>query len=187
MEAPAQKPIEEAPKDNDEILDFVASEVPEANKAKVTEAPKEEVKEVFINEQPEEEKKEEIAVETISETPKLVVEEAPEEVAPVLDEVVAAPKPEVSAPVADKYQNASGIFGERSEAISDVRKAISITDRFLYLKELFANNMDAFNDALDEVNKAESMHEAATYLSQFNWEDNETSQQFMRLVSRRFI
>lgn len=92
-----------------------------------------------------------------------------------------------SKPLSHNYQTNRGVLGEQSDAISDVRKAISITDRFLYLKELFGNNMDVFNDALDEINSAESMHEAASYLSQFNWEDNETSQQFMRLVSRRFI
>lgn len=97
---------------------------------------------------------------------------------------------ETSAPqnqvIADRYQTKITTVGDKSQAITDIRKAISVMDRFLYMKELFGNSQDIFNDALDGINASSSLQEAVEYLSQFNWEDNDTSSQFMKLVTRRF-
>lgn len=88
--------------------------------------------------------------------------------------------------IADRFQNKTTTMGDKSQAITDIRKAISVMDRFLYMKELFGNSQNTFNDALDAINAAASLPEAVDYLSQFNWEDNDTSSQFMKLVTRRF-
>ncbi|MDA3854389.1 MAG: hypothetical protein PF444_09155 [Bacteroidales bacterium] len=98
-------------------------------------------------------------------------------------------KVEAAAPhqvVADRFQNKSSVMGDKSQAISDIKKAISVMDRFLYMKELFGNSQNTFNDALEAINASASLPEAVSYLSQFNWEDNATSAQFMKLVTRRF-
>lgn len=173
------------------MLDFVASDVceqEEAQEAALLELEEElvEEKDDAIPKASEVNGKSEEQIDVVE-----VLENTEEETKEGKDETVEpkeiATETNPAPAFADQYQKKGGVLGERSEAISDVRKAISITDRFLYLKELFGNNMDTFNDALDEVNKAESMHQAVVYLGQFNWEDNETSQQFMRLVSRRFV
>ena len=88
--------------------------------------------------------------------------------------------------LAEQFQSKTGIVAEKTETVTDIRKAISVMDRFLYMKELFGNSQETFNDALDAINKSANLQEAVEYLSQFNWEDNETSQQFMRLLTRRF-
>lgn len=88
--------------------------------------------------------------------------------------------------IAEQYQKDTEVMGEKHQAVSDIRKAISVMDRFLYMRELFDNNQELFNDALEHINKAQSLQEATAYLSQFNWEENETSVQFMKLLARRF-
>ncbi len=102
------------------------------------------------------------------------------------NEVVAVEVKPKSQVIAERYEGKASIVGEISTSVTDIRKAISVMDRFLYMKELFGNSQDAFNDALDSINAASSMQEAVDYLSQFNWEDNQTSQQFMKLITRRF-
>ncbi len=97
-----------------------------------------------------------------------------------------AEKEEVKEVIADHYQHKTKVMGDKTQAISDIRKAISVMDRFLYMKELFNNSQDTFNDVLDAINSAGSLQEAVGCLSHFNWEDNETSEQFMKLVARRF-
>jgi len=107
-----------------------------------------------------------------------------EEKAAVKEEVKVESK-EQKPVITDRFTSSS-VIGEKSQSISDIKKAISVMDRFLYMKELFGNNQNTFNDALDAINAASSLSEAVDYLSQFNWEDNDTSAQFMKLVTRRF-
>ena len=166
------------------MLDFVASDVTVPETIEI-EKPKVKIEEVSVEQElpvGESLKPDARAKLPVEEKTPVVVSQAPS----VVEEIPTKSKPMDTTPIADHFQSKKGVLGERSESITDVRKAISITDRFLYLKELFANNMEAFNDALDAVNKADTMHEAVNYLARFNWEDNETSQQFLRLVSRRF-
>ena len=96
-------------------------------------------------------------------------------------------EPEKNTVIADRFQKTTSVMGEPNNAITDIRKAINITDRFLYLKVLFGNNQDTFNDALDAINSAESLDVATEYLEQFQWEDSEVLTQFMKLVLRRFL
>lgn len=114
----------------------------------------------------------------------------PKEEAPVVEEIKVEVKEEIvessNQVVADRFNNNGGTVGEKTQGVADIRKAINITDRFLYLKVLFNNNQDTFNDALDSVNASTSLEGAIDYLSRFNWEDNETSEQFLKLVMRRF-
>jgi hypothetical protein len=75
--------------------------------------------------------------------------------------------------------------------ISDLRSAIGINEKFLFINELFKGNMQQYNKTLDELNDFKSLQGAQTYLLElkveYQWD--EVSQAFKKLrefVERRF-
>ncbi|RYD55192.1 MAG: hypothetical protein EOP56_16735 [Sphingobacteriales bacterium] len=78
-------------------------------------------------------------------------------------------------------------YGDR-----DIRKEIGINDKCLYISELFHNDKDAYERALNEINRCTFCREATDWLSQqvkgrYNWDhENETVQQFYGVVSHFF-
>ena len=135
--------------------------------------------EVVTQESPEEPEEPEKPVE-----PEMPVEpekpEIPEEPEkPVEPELVAAPaKEETATPKAAVY----------GKAVSDIRQAISLGDRFLYQRELFAQNAELMQRTLTEINELGSFDEAMSYIgSHFQWDTESNSyQQFLVALHRRF-
>jgi len=70
----------------------------------------------------------------------------------------------------------------------DIRKAISINDRFRFQRELFAGSASAMNTALDHIEMMNSYGNAELYFfSQLHWDrDNEVVQDFMTIVRNHF-
>lgn len=75
--------------------------------------------------------------------------------------------------------------------ISDLRSAIGINEKFLFINELFKGNMQQYNKTLDELNDFKSLQGAQTYLLElkveYQWDED--SQAFIKLrefVERRF-
>lgn len=105
-------------------------------------------------------------------------------VEPVVDpepvvEVVEEPKveEEVASPKAAVY----------GKAVSDIRLAISLGDRFLYQRELFGQNAELMQRTLSELNELGSFDEAINYISRFGWDtESNTYQQFVVTLHRRF-
>ncbi len=98
---------------------------------------------------------------------------------PVEPEPVAAPaKEETATPKAAVY----------GKAVSDIRQAISLGDRFLYQRELFAQNAELMQRTLTEINELGSFDEAMSYIgSHFQWDTESNSyQQFIVSLHRRF-
>ncbi len=81
-------------------------------------------------------------------------------------------------------------LGSRLEAsaITDLKKAISLADRFRFQKDLFENNARLMNSTMDKLNEMKSMEEAmACVVSEFNWDDQlESKKDFLNLIMRRF-
>ena len=71
----------------------------------------------------------------------------------------------------------------------DMRKALSINDRFRFKRELFAGSEVELNQALDLVNAMQSFDEAQEYfIDDLGWDqDNEDVAEFMGLVRRHFL
>ena len=71
----------------------------------------------------------------------------------------------------------------------DMRKALSLNDRFRFKRELFAGSEVELNQALDLVNAMQSFDEAQEYFIQdLGWDqDNEDVAEFMGLVRRHFL
>ena len=73
------------------------------------------------------------------------------------------------------------------KAVDDIRKAISLGDRFLYQRELFGQNAEMMQKTLTELNALSSFEEAMNYIAQFNWDqDSNSYQQFIVTLHRRF-
>ncbi len=79
----------------------------------------------------------------------------------------------------------TSLFGT---AVEDIRQAISLGDRFLFQRELFAGNGELMQKTLDEINGLGSLNEAMDYvLDNFDWDKESTAVQlFENVLKRRF-
>ena len=107
-------------------------------------------------------------------------------------EPAPAPQPEVKAepivasqPVSRPMPQQTSLFGT---AVEDIRQAISLGDRFLFQRELFAGNGELMQKTLDEINSLGSLSEAMDYvLDNFEWDKESTAVQlFENVLKRRF-
>ena len=107
-----------------------------------------------------------------------VVEPAP---APA-PEPAPAPAPQ---PAPRPVPQQTSLFGT---AVEDIRQAISLGDRFLFQRELFAGNGELMQKTLDEINTLSSLGEAMGYVrDNFDWDKDSTAVQlFENVLKRRF-
>ena len=111
------------------------------------------------------------------------VEPTPQAVVEVVPVVESAPVIEKPAPRPTPTQ--TSLFGS---AVEDIRQAISLGDRFLFQRELFAGNGELMQKTLDEINSLNSLSEAMDYvLDNFEWDKESTAVQlFENVLKRRF-
>jgi hypothetical protein len=156
-----------------------------------------------------EESQEELEELDIVQTP--VAEEPIAEPIPVVDEPTAEPEPEpvVELPIVEPVvepapapapepvpapapqpaprpvPQQTSLFGT---AVEDIRQAISLGDRFLFQRELFAGNGELMQKTLDEINTLSSLGEAMGYVrDNFDWDKDSTAVQlFENVLKRRF-
>ena len=83
----------------------------------------------------------------------------------------------------------SHVFGVENRRITDVKKAISIGERFRFQRELFNGNGEDMNKTLTYINHAATLAEAMDFLEKkYKWERyNESAADFYRIIKRRFI
>jgi len=151
--------------------------------------------------------KEEPAAESVAEPapepvaePQPVVEEPtvpePEPVAEPVAEPQPEPEPVVEQPVteepkveetkaeAPRAPQQTTLFGT---PVSDIRQAVSIGDRFLFQRELFAGNAEKLQQTLTELNNLHSLDEAVAFVEQFAWDkQSSTYELFLNVLRRRF-
>ena len=138
--------------------------------------------------------------EEVIETLEILDESVAEEpvVEPIVEPVVepeAAPQPEmkvepavevkVAQPAPRAVPQQTSLFGT---AVEDIRQAISLGDRFLFQRELFAGNGELMQKTLDELNALGSLEEAMDYVADnFEWDKESTAVQlFENVLKRRF-
>ncbi|MBL4652261.1 MAG: hypothetical protein JKY53_05265 [Flavobacteriales bacterium] len=85
--------------------------------------------------------------------------------------------------------NGEGIIEKLQQTpISDIKSAIGINDKFLFINELFNGDSKKFGATIDLLNQCSSMEEAQQNLGQFAWDgESETTQSFIKLVSRKYL
>ncbi|MCT4603090.1 MAG: hypothetical protein N4A59_09360 [Marinifilum sp.] len=118
-----------------------------------------------------------------------IVEEKVE--SPVLNGEKKEENQEESSILNDQLQTtASGVLGEQlsSHRLKDVQSAIGINDRFLFIRELFDNNADAYNSAIDMVNQSPNYTHVENWIKENgNWDmENPTVNLFIEIVKRKF-
>ncbi len=94
----------------------------------------------------------------------------------------------------DQLKQASMALGDQlTEApVRDLRKAIGINDRFLYINELFRGDENMYERSIKTINGFSILPEAEYWIQRelkvkLGWSDaNETVKQFNQLVKRRF-
>ena len=162
-EEPVEEPQEESA---EEPLEEPAQEMPLESLESL---------EIIEEEEPVTEPVAEPVVEPVAE---LIVEPAPQP--EVKAEPVAAPQP-APRPVPQQ----TSLFGA---AVEDIRQAISLGDRFLFQRELFAGNGELMQKTLDEINALNSLEEAMDYVADnFEWDKESTAVQlFENVLKRRF-
>jgi hypothetical protein len=81
---------------------------------------------------------------------------------------------------------------QQRKPISDLKKAIGLNEKFLFINHLFDGNLQVYNQAIEYLDASPSKVAAKEYIQntlvpQFGWElQSNTCQLFMELVERRF-
>jgi len=71
--------------------------------------------------------------------------------------------------------------------INSIWDGIGINDRFLFIRELFANSSAKFENTVAALDRLATIQDAVSYLKMnFKWNKTEASQKFLVLVKRRF-
>jgi len=71
--------------------------------------------------------------------------------------------------------------------INSIWDGIGINDRFLFIRELFANSSAKFENTVAALDRLDTIQDAVNYLKMnFKWNKTEASQKFLVLVKRRF-
>ena len=149
-------------------------------------------------EEPQQEIQEELATLDIVDAPETeepIVEAPtiePESMVEPIVEPALTPDPEIKVesvvvpqPAPRPMPTQTSLFGS---AVEDIRQAISLGDRFLFQRELFAGNGELMQKTLDELNALGSLNEAMDYvLNNFEWDKESTAVQlFENVLKRRF-
>ncbi len=167
VEEPTPEPLKFEPKKDHK--EKIVEEIPEP---KIEESKKE------SNENTTEVKKEE--KEVIKETPKQTTYDLFSE--GIDNNVVEKYTTSDEQSIAEKMQKSH---------ISNIREAIGINEKFLFINELFNGDMGRYNKILDDINDLPTRHGVETYLFelkiQFQWaDDNEAYLKLKELMERKF-
>ena len=78
-------------------------------------------------------------------------------------------------------------YGTPTKDAKDIRTFIDLNDKYLFLAELFNNDIRAYEDTMKELNRHDSKHQAQQFLgAKFLNEDNPACTNFQRLLDRFF-
>jgi hypothetical protein len=96
--------------------------------------------------------------------------------------------------VADKFLGADDktvVARIQKKVVQDLKSAIGLNDKFVFIKELFHNNVLEYNDAIENLNIAGSKEQADSYLTelgkQYNWDKEvEPYQRFAGYIEKKY-
>lgn len=190
---PEQVPVADREPDEDITVEFIEADEEQTDDVQVEEpkvvrppvfrAPEdtsdEPVPEPDPEELPEAEDEPDITVEFI---------EAQDEVLPEPEEDMPIPPVPTEFPEMDEPEVLRVDEKLQRTLSKDIRKAISVNDRFRFQRELFAGSANAMNTAIEHIEMMNSYGNAELYFfSQLNWDrENEVVQDFMNLVRNHF-
>jgi hypothetical protein len=169
--------------------------------------------EAIITEIEEKQKPEELVVALPSEKPPVIapkvdlLQERQKDFVPTVRKIEFKPEP---APVIDGkkeslFEKAASLYDKIAkptdktvvgqatrQPVSNIKAAIGINDKFAYLKELFKNNVNDYNEALEKLNNFESYAEAEDFFQElkakYEWDpESKSFQGLADLLNRRYL
>jgi len=102
------------------------------------------------------------------------------------------PKPEKKIEKKEERKEEKSIVTNiRKPAITDIKTAIGINDKFQFANELFDGNMQEYEIAIQQLNTADTIESASEYFMSiqqlYNWDsESETVKRLFDLVERRY-
>lgn len=82
----------------------------------------------------------------------------------------------------------------QQKPISNIREAIGVNEKFIFVNELFNGDLKSYNESVEKLNSSQSIHEAFDYLNvlttKFGWDGQrsaDTIERFANLVQRRYM
>ena len=108
--------------------------------------------------------------------------------------VVSAPHTEAETVLSEKNENEKPAARSLNDiiqappALLDLKRGISLNDRFLFQRELFNNNQAEMNSVMDRLNSFGNFEEAESYLkSERNWNfESQTVKEFLIVIKKGF-
>lgn len=81
------------------------------------------------------------------------------------------------------------LISQHFKSIKDLRSAIGLNDKVMFIRELFDNNVENYNYVMDQLNNCSNIDEAMTILEKnINiHSDSQAIKQILELVYRRFM
>jgi len=84
-------------------------------------------------------------------------------------------------------ENHAGESKQITGRITNLRAAIGLNDRFLFIREIFENNTEKYNNVIEQLDKMEQIQEAVEYLkANLVMQKTDASMKFVELLKRRF-
>jgi len=69
----------------------------------------------------------------------------------------------------------------------DIRDYIGINDKFLFIRELFDGNNNAYNETLETINTTNNIEDLNILISKKEWDnDDESTKLFYALINKKF-
>ncbi len=172
--------IQEVAPKQEEKIGLVEKEVVEENKPELTK----ELIEEIVSEEVVENKE---IKQNIAEEPKQAVG------GKTLGETLGQDRTSLNEMLGDKSQASDISTLISQKPIDDIKSAIGIGDKFMFIRELFASDTDLFDKTILDLNQLHSFDDAKMYLAQsFSWSQNETIDtntvdMFTNIVKRRYL
>ena len=111
----------------------------------------------------------------------------------LLDEIQEVGGESVNEKYAEGTQPESVAEKMTNTKIEDLRKAIALNQKFLFMKDLFSGEKSAYDEAIDKLNSCLTIQEAKSFLAsevenKYNWEhETPAVEQFNNLIERKFL
>ena len=108
------------------------------------------------------------------------------------DEEILEAVPLEPATIGEKLQQEEDhSLAAKLQHVTDLRTAIGMNDKFLFVNELFGGNMDKYTKTLENLNDLKTLNGALIYMNELRIElqwnsSNEAYQKLLNLVHRKF-
>lgn len=96
-------------------------------------------------------------------------------------------RPTILDKFGDEKENGLSEVIMKNHPVSDLKEAIGINDRFLFIREIFGGNRQAYEEAISKMNGAASFSDAKAILKSCSGEgeENEAMRQLLEIVKRK--